>query len=73
MSTYNILILGASYGSLLASKILLGRHSVKLVCLPAEADLINSEGFRVRIPIRGRSETIELDSRRLPGRVRPSA
>jgi hypothetical protein len=69
MSTYNILILGASYGSLLASKILLGAHSVKLVCLPAEADLINSEGFRVRIPIRGRGEPIELDSRKLPGRV----
>jgi hypothetical protein len=69
MSTYNILILGASYGLLLASKILLGAHSVKLVCLPAEADLINSEGFRVRIPIRGRSEPIELDSRKLPGRV----
>ncbi|OAF14296.1 hypothetical protein AYJ54_42830 [Bradyrhizobium centrolobii] len=69
MSTYNILILGASYGSLLASKILLGGHSVKLVCLPAEADLINSEGFRVWIPIRGRSEPIELDSRKLPGRV----
>jgi hypothetical protein len=69
MSKYNILILGASYGSLLASKILFGGHSVKLVCLPAEADLINSGGFRVRIPIRGRSESIELDSRKLPGRV----
>ncbi|MFB9266046.1 hypothetical protein ACFFWD_23300 [Bradyrhizobium erythrophlei] len=69
MSTYNILILGASYGSLLASKILLGGHAVKLVCLPAEADLIDCEGFRVRIPIRGRSEPIELDSRKLPGRV----
>jgi hypothetical protein len=69
MSTYNILILGASYGSLLASKILFGGHSVKLVCLPTEADLINSEGFRVRIPVRGRDEQIELDSRKLPGRV----
>jgi hypothetical protein len=68
MSTYNILILGASYGSLLASKILLGGHSVKLVCLPAEKDLINAEGFCVRIPIRGRNEPIELDSRKLPGR-----
>ena len=29
MSTYNILILGASCGSLLALKILLGAHSVK--------------------------------------------
>jgi hypothetical protein len=69
MSKYNILILGASYGSLLASKILFGGHSVKLVCLPAEAELINSEGFRIRIPVRGRSAPVELDSRRLPGRV----
>ena len=69
MSTYNILILGAAYGSLLASKILLGGHSVKLVCLADEADLINSQEFRVRIPVRGRSEPIELDSRKLPGCV----
>jgi hypothetical protein len=66
---YNILILGASYGSLLASKLMFGGHSVKLVCLPAEADLINSEGFRVRMPIRGRSAPIEIDSRELPGKV----
>jgi hypothetical protein len=65
----NILILGASYGSLLASKLMFGGHSVKLVCLPAEADLINSEGFRVRMPIRGRSAPIEIDSRKLPGKV----
>ncbi len=40
--TLKILILGASYGSLLAAKLLLAGHTVKLVCLPAEADLINS-------------------------------
>ena len=68
-STYNILIMGASYGSLLASKLLFGGHSVKLVCLPAEADLINAEGFRVRMPIRGRKDPIEIDSRKLPGKV----
>jgi hypothetical protein len=67
--TYKILIMGASYGSLLASKILFGGHSVHLVCLPAEADLINSEGFRVRLPVRGRKEAVELDSRKLPGKV----
>jgi hypothetical protein len=66
---YNILILGASYGSLLASKLMFGGHSVKLVCLPAEAELINTEGFRVRMPIRGRSAPIEIDSRKLPGKV----
>ena len=64
-----ILIMGASYGSLLASKLLFGGHEVKLVCLPAEADLINAEGFRVRMPVRGRSQPVEIDSRKLPGKV----
>ena len=50
-ATYNILIMGASYGSLLASKMLFGGHKIHLVCLPAEADLINAEGFRVRLPV----------------------
>jgi hypothetical protein len=68
-ATYNILILGASYGSLLASKLLFGGHSVKLVCLPAEAELINAEGFRVRMPVRGRKDPVEIDSRKLPGKV----
>src|SRR3974390_3365853 len=67
--TYKILFLGASYGSLLASKLLFGGHSVHLVCLPAEADLINAEGFRVRLPVKGRKDQIEIDSRKLPGKV----
>ena len=67
--TYKILIMGASYGSLLASKMLFGGHAVHLVCLPAEADLINAEGFRVRMPVKGRKDPIELDSRRLPGKI----
>ena len=68
-ATYKILIMGASYGSLLASKMLFGGHSVHLVCLPAEADLINAEGFRVRMPVKGRKEQVEIDSRKLPGKV----
>ena len=68
-ATYNILIMGASYGSLLASKLLFGGHNIKLVCLPAEAGLINAEGFRVRLPVRGRTAPVELDSRKLPGKV----
>ena len=68
-ATYNILIMGASYGSLLASKLLFGGHNIKLVCLPAEAGLINAEGFRVRLPVRGRDAPVELDSRKLPGKV----
>jgi hypothetical protein len=66
---YKILLLGASYGSLLASKMLFGGHSVHLICLPAEADLINAEGFRVRLPVRGRQEQVLLDTRKLPGKV----
>ncbi len=67
MAKYETLILGASYGSLLATKMLLAGHSVTLVCLPEEAALINREGTRVRLPIRGRDELIEIDSRKLPG------
>jgi hypothetical protein len=69
MASYNILLLGASYGSLLASKLLFGGHAIHLVCLPAEADLINAEGFKVRLPIRGRAEPVLLESRKLPGKV----
>ena len=69
MAAQKILLMGASYGSLLASKILFGGHSVHLVCLPAEADLINAEGFRVYMPIRGREGRVTIDSRKLPGKV----
>jgi hypothetical protein len=66
---YNILIMGAAYGSLLASKMLFGGHKIHHVCLPAEADLINAEGFRVKLPVRGRKDPVLLDSRKLPGKV----
>jgi len=69
MPAYNILLMGASYGSLLASKLLFGGHSIHLVCLPAEADLINAEGFKVTLPVRGRKEPVLLESRKLPGKV----
>jgi hypothetical protein len=62
-----ILILGASYGSLLASKLLMAGHTVRLVCLPPEAELMNKEGFRVRMPVKGREGLVEIDSRKLPG------
>ncbi|MBI2508446.1 MAG: hypothetical protein HYV99_00050 [Betaproteobacteria bacterium] len=66
---YKILILGASYGSLLGAKLLLAGHTVKLVCLPAESDLINQEGIRVRLPVKGRDGLVEVDSRKLPGKL----
>jgi len=67
-----ILILGASYGSLLAIKLLLAGHTVRLVCLPAEADLINKEGARVRMPVKAREGLLEVDSRKLPGKLSAS-
>jgi hypothetical protein len=66
---YKILILGASYGSLLGTKIALAGHEVHLVCLPVEADLINKEGAIVRMPVKGRAERVEVNSKKLPGRL----
>jgi hypothetical protein len=40
-----------------------------MVCLPAEVEAFNSEGARVRLPIRGRKEPVELDSGTLPGKL----
>jgi hypothetical protein len=72
-SAYNVLILGASYGSLLATKLLLAGHKVKLVCLPAEAEVINRDGTRVRLPVKGRPGLVEIDSRKLPGSLSADA
>ncbi len=68
-NTYNVLIFGASYGSLLATKFLLAGHNVRLVCLPAEAELFNKEGAIVRMPVKGRDGLVEVDSRKLPGKL----
>jgi len=64
---YHVLILGASYGSLLATKLLMAGHSVTLVCRAQTADLIRREGTRVRIPVKGREGMVEIDSRATPG------
>ena len=65
----NILIMGASYGSLLGAKLVLAGHNVTLVCLPAEVELFNAEGARVRLPVKGREGLIEIDSRNAPGKL----
>ena len=54
MPARKILILGASYGSLLWVKLAAAGHHVTLVCLPAEASLINAKGAIVRLPVKGR-------------------
>src|SRR6059036_724867 len=66
---YKILIMGASYGSLLGTKLALAGHAAHLICLPAEADLINREGAIVRMPVKGRDGLVEINSKKLPGRM----
>lgn len=66
----NILILGASYGSLLSTRLLMAGHSVTLVCTRGTAELINREGTRVAFPVRGVEGLVEVDSRTLPGSLR---
>src|SRR5512135_2571611 len=69
MITRNILILGASYGSLLGTKLLMAGHRVTLVCTASTAELINREGTRVRFPVKGREALVEIDSRQCPGEL----
>jgi hypothetical protein len=67
-----ILILGASYGSLFGTKLLMAGHDVHLVCTPSTAALINDRGTLVRIPVKGRDGVVEIASPALPGKVTAS-
>ena len=69
----SILILGASYGSLLATRLAMAGHQAVLVCTPGTAELIQREGTRVRFPVRGREQLVEVDSRTLSGSVHAAA
>ncbi|MEM7752236.1 MAG: 2-dehydropantoate 2-reductase N-terminal domain-containing protein [Pseudomonadota bacterium] len=62
-----ILILGASYGSLLGTKLLMAGHDVTLVCRTATAELFNAEGSEVRIKLRDEDEHRAFRSDELPG------
>jgi len=65
----NCLIMGASYGSLLGTKLALAGHDATLICLPAEADLINAEGAIVRMPVKNREGLVEINTKTLPGKL----
>src|SRR6201994_3350418 len=65
----NILILGASYGSLLGTKLLMAGHNVTLVCRRKTADLINREGTEVRIKLRDEPSHRSIFSRDLSGKL----
>src|ERR1700750_3210925 len=69
MTSRKILVLGASYGSLLGVKLALAGHDTTLVCLPQEAALINAKGAVLRVRVKGREGLVEVNSRQLPGRI----
>src|SRR5215510_14062473 len=70
---YNVLILGASYGSLFSTKLLMAGHNVTLVCTRGTADLINREGTVVRLPIKGRESLLDVSSKKLRGSLSAAA
>jgi hypothetical protein len=65
--TSSILILGASYGSLFGTKLIMAGHRVSLVCTAPTAALINREGTVVQFPIKGRDSLLDIASKDLPG------
>jgi len=67
--TYKILIMGASYGSLLGTKLALAGHNVTLICLPVEVEAFNKDGAIVRMPIKGREGLVEINSKKAPGKL----
>jgi len=69
MSHYRVLIFGASYGSLLATKLALAGHDAMMVCLPHEVEAFNSHGAIVRMPVRDIDGLIEVNSKSLKGQV----
>jgi len=66
---FDLLFLGASYGSLFAAKLALAGHDACLVCLPEEEKLINEHGIVIRLPVRGLRKPVEITSSDLRGRV----
>ena len=66
---FRIQIFGASYGSVLAAKLLLAGHRVSLVCTASEAERINADGISVLIPLARYRDSVRLHSRLLPGEL----
>ncbi len=66
---YRVLILGASYGSLFAWKLLMAGHDATLICRSQIADLIQQWGTRVRVQAKGREGWVEINSRVAPSKL----
>ncbi|HET7504141.1 MAG TPA: hypothetical protein VFK02_24135 [Kofleriaceae bacterium] len=69
--TSRVLILGASYGSLFGTKLLMAGQSVSLVCTRSTAELIRKDGTVVKFSIKGRA--IDVASIGLPGKLSADA
>ena len=67
--SFRILILGASYGSLLGTKLIAAGHDVTLVCRAETAALINTQGTEVRIKLRDEPSHRSFLSASLKGKI----
>ena len=65
--SFNVLFMGASYGSPLASKLVLAEHNATLVYLPDLVEAITRDGIMLCIPLRARNSLVEIGSRKAPG------
>jgi hypothetical protein len=68
-----VLILGASYGSLFGTKLLMAGQTVALVCTRSTAELIQRDGTIVKFTVKGRPGLLDVPSRKLPGALSASA
>jgi hypothetical protein len=66
---HDVLVLGASYGSLFSTKLSMAGHRVTLVCTRSTAELINREGTLVRFPVKGAESSVEVGSAQCAGAI----
>ena len=69
----SVLILGASYGSLFGTKLLMAGQTVALVCTRPTAELINRDGTVVKFSVKGRDGLLDVPSKKLPGALSAAA
>ena len=67
--SYKVLVLGASYGSLFGTKLLMAGHDVTLVCRTNTAEQINEKGTDVCIKLRDEAAHRSVLSADLPGKL----
>lgn len=63
-----ILVFGASYGIVIATKLMLAGYDVSCVCKSDEAKIINKEGFILEIP-GYLNKNLKISSNDLPGKI----